>query len=261
MNLTMVEHQRSILAVLGIDVWVPKTDVSIHSYTPSIYRDQAEPAHSTEANYADTHYVDSFVPNVVEQSTDQTTSAEKSTALSNLAELEASLAFKKVVPEVQAVPEQDAQHAVAVESAPIWVEPFVLHAISTPNYVIALNATQLSEAEKHLWKNIQQAAVGQFQELKWPFALSQFQDGRGAQVYMQGFLDALCVDKILICLGVLPLQNVQQSMHHTSEQVNMRAVIQLGQATQVVQVATLNDMIEQPQLKRDLWQHMRSISI
>ena len=253
MNLTMVEHQRSILAVLGIDVWVPKTDVSIHSYAPSIYRDQAEPELSSEIGFIDT-----FVPTVVEQPPAQNSSAVKTTASANLAELEASLAFKKVVPELQTTTEQESKRDAAVESSPILIEPFVLHAISTPNYVIALNATQLNEAEISLWKNIQHAAVGQYQELKWPFALSQFQDGRGAKVYMQGFLDALCVDKKLICLGALPLQQESTKAQSTSVDA-VNAVIQFGQATQLVQVATLQEMIDEPQLKRTLWQHMRSV--
>ena len=33
------EHQRSILATLGIDVWIPQVDVRVESYSPQNYRD------------------------------------------------------------------------------------------------------------------------------------------------------------------------------------------------------------------------------
>ena len=35
------EHQRSILATLGIDVWIPQVDVRVESYIPQNYRDMA----------------------------------------------------------------------------------------------------------------------------------------------------------------------------------------------------------------------------
>lgn len=37
----MVEHQRSIMAVMGIDIWMPKIEVDTRAYSNSLYRDQA----------------------------------------------------------------------------------------------------------------------------------------------------------------------------------------------------------------------------
>lgn len=259
MNLTMVEHQRSILAVLGIDVWVPKTDVSIHSYTPSIYRDQAEPDVGSYGAYADAF---STTPISVVEKSRPAPSFEQNTSLANIVELEAALVVKKVAPEEGVVAKQHVQLNSSFENinTPIHVEPFVLHALSTPDYVIALDATQLDDTQLNLWKNIQLAAAGQFQELKWPFPLSQFQDGRGAKSYLQGFFDALCIDKKLICLGALPLADLKKNENGENQaSINTQISIDAGQATSIVQLHTLQEMIDQPQHKRALWQHMRSV--
>ena len=41
MNVKMIDHQRSIMAALGIDVWIPKDHAHLRQINSSIYRDMA----------------------------------------------------------------------------------------------------------------------------------------------------------------------------------------------------------------------------
>jgi hypothetical protein len=64
----------------------------------------------------------------------------------------------------------------------------------------------------------------------------QLQDGRGAAMYIQGFVDALRQERKVISLGQLPYLN----------------------NTEMFELASLQEMIEQPLLKRRLWQFMQN---
>lgn len=226
MNVNMVEHQRSILAVLGIDLWVPKTDVPVRAYNSSLYRDQAESevSHYAELNHFNTVALAEKAPLIQE----------------NASKNEVSLLLKKVdQTQVEYVTTE-----VPVESAlsdisdvqSLYLDPFTLQACAFENCVIVVDVTNMTQQQIALWNNIQNALSGQYQELKWPFALSVFQDGRGAHVYVQGFLDAMSADKKIITLGKLPHFNHQD----------------------VIISSTLQEMLDDPQLKRQLWQMMRS---
>ncbi|MDV4313715.1 hypothetical protein MY149_12680 [Acinetobacter indicus] len=65
--------------------------------------------------------------------------------------------------------------------------------------------------------------------------MPELQDGRAVSVYVQGFLDAIALEKKIIVLGQLP---------H----------VQLTQATALPALA---EMLEQPLLKKQLWQAMQ----
>ena len=102
--------------------------------------------------------------------------------------------------------------------------------------VLLLDVQEMNADQQRLWSNIQAAKPGDYFELKWPFALAQFQDGRGASLYIQGFIDGLAQDKKVISLGRLAhLEN-----------------------SEVICLASLAEMIEQPILKKRLWQFMQS---
>ena len=85
-------------------------------------------------------------------------------------------------------------------------------------------------------KNIQRAVQAEFHALQWPFAWTNMQDGRGAASYVQGFLDALSAEKNVLCLGGIP---------HL-------------QSSKSIQLASLQDMLDQPLLKKRLWQFMQN---
>jgi len=61
-------------------------------------------------------------------------------------------------------------------------------------------------------------------------------DGRGASSYVSGFLDAISTEKNILCLGQIP--HLTSSAH--------------------IQLASLQEMVEQPLLKKRLWQFMQN---
>lgn len=225
MNVNMVEHQRSILAVLGIDLWMPKTDVHARTYTSSLYRDQAASEVVSNQNF-----------NI------DTTSLAKQEQQSAqiIPQNEVSLLLKKV--EQPVVEYVETAVPIATEIAeiqnvqPIYIEPFYLQAFAFEQCVIVVDGLDLTSEQNDLWLNIQAALSGQYHELRWPFALPQLQDGRGAHTYIQGFLDAMSIEKNVVSLGQLP--------HYENDKI--------------IQLASLQEMIDDPQLKRKLWEYMKN---
>ena len=97
------------------------------------------------------------------------------------------------------------------------------------------DATELSAEQQQLWNNIQQALQAEYYELQWPFPLINFQDGRSAESYVQGFIDAISADKNIILLGQFSYFNHSKIIH----------------------LAGLQEMLDQPLLKKRLWQFMQ----
>ncbi len=116
------------------------------------------------------------------------------------------------------------------------VEAFALQAFSLPHCVVITETTALTEQQQRLWFNMQTAIPSQLHTLKWPFPLLSFQDGRGVSSYVQGFVDVLGMDKTLICLGNLPY--IQQA--------------------KMMRLASLQEMLDKPLLKKQLWQLMQN---
>lgn len=224
MNVNMLEHQRSILAVLGIDVWMPKADVRARTFNHAFYRDQAAP---------ETVSIAQFETPVIATSDLQTQSPAQDLSVFANAELEQVNKAKRLVEADSTVIEQ-VQNLNEARTA-LQIDPFALQAFKLEHCTIVVNATELSAEQAQLWSNIQIAVSGQYHSLNWPFALGALQDGRGAEVYIQGFLDALNVEKQIISLGALP--------HY--------------HASNMIQLASLQEMLDQPQLKRRLWQFMQ----
>ncbi len=177
----MIGQQINILATLGIDVWIPKTQVCQKNNAQSLWRDQAAPE-------GEPIILPSNNNPVLEQPTKpQVKEVPK-------AEPEIAVPLPVEVPPV-VVPRNEVQAPV------VTIASFELQAFALEKCVIFLDVTNLSEEEKQLWNNIQKAKIGQYAELKWPFPLANYQDQRGAGSYIQGFLDAVAADKKILCLG------------------------------------------------------------
>ena len=211
----MIGHQRDILATLGIDIWVPKDAACQNMPSSSIWRDQAAPEYLSEIVVAKAQ------PLIVPE--------PKAEPLKTLDQAEPlpTPAVKEVQAEI-ALP-------VVEERPALQIAAFQLQAFGLPHCVIVTDATELSAEQQQLWNNIQQALQAEYYELQWPFPLINFQDGRGAESYVQGFIDAISADKNIILLGQFPYFNHSKSIH----------------------LAGLQEMLDQPLLKKRLWQFMQ----
>ncbi|MDO6642630.1 hypothetical protein [Acinetobacter guillouiae] len=232
MNMNVSEHQRSILATMGIELWIPKVDVQTRHYENALYRDIAQveqdiavvPELNTHLTQSDAKLENQKVqPPQIEKAHQPEVSLLKRNPETQLTE------------EVSA-PEQIQQQTNFTVEPALQIAPFEIQAYCIESCVIFVDCTQISADQFTLWGNIQQALVGQFYDLKWPFPMLQLQDGRGAAMYIQGFVDALRQERKVISLGQLPYLN----------------------NTEMFELASLQEMIEQPLLKRRLWQFMQN---
>lgn len=214
----MIGQQRNILAAIGIDIWIPKDVVCEKNTTAHLWRDQV---------------VDNHTP------------IEEISFASDLAEahdLEQSTISEPIV-EVQSQPQEitpkpiireatTAKPQIVVEGS---VQSFELQMYVLENCSILVESSQLNAEQQQLWQNIQKAKLGYYAELKWPFPLAEFQDSRGLPSYIQGFLDATSNNKKILCLGKLEFIQYSNILH----------------------LASLEEMITQPLLKKRLWQLMQ----
>lgn len=115
------------------------------------------------------------------------------------------------------------------------IQTFELQMYVVESCAILIEGSQLSDPQRQLWQNIQKAKLGQYAELKWPFPLAAFQESRGLSSYIQGFLDATATNKKILCLGQL------EFIQHSN----------------ILRLASLEEMLAQPLLKRRLWQFMQ----
>lgn len=216
----MIGQQRNILATLGIDVWIPR-DIICQKNTAALWRDQN-----------------------IEQNTQLSSIQFDSKVSQGVAEIKVeqqSVAIK----EVEAL--QQKQEAVVqpiakqslIEKEQIvitaQIQSFELQMYVLENCAILLESSQLNDAQRMLWQNIQKAKLGQYAELKWPFSLAAFQESRGLSSYIQGFLDATATSKKILCLGQLDF------IQHSN----------------ILHLASLEEMLAQPVLKKRLWQLMQ----
>ncbi|RZF56007.1 hypothetical protein EXE30_03555 [Acinetobacter halotolerans] len=216
----MIGQQRNILATLGIDVWVPREVVSQKNTAPSLWRDQV---------------VDEIEPSsVLAFDTAPIPKDIQATSVPIPQQITAS-----EVPQHTEVVEKPVAKEVVVEKEQIVittpVQAFELQMYVLDSCAILLEGSQLSDAQRTLWQNIQKARLGQYAELKWPFPLVGFQESRGLSSYIQGFLDATANNKKILCLGQLDF------IQHAN----------------ILHLASLEEMIAQPLLKRRLWQLMQ----
>ncbi|OTG90735.1 hypothetical protein [Acinetobacter sp. ANC 3813] len=118
----------------------------------------------------------------------------------------------------------------------LQIPAFSIEAIVLAKAVVLIDSTAVTADQQLLWRNIQRAVSAEFYQLQWPFAWQNMQDGRGAASYVQGFSDALSADKNVLCLGDIP---------HL-------------QSSSSIRLASLQEMLDQPLLKKRLWQFMQN---
>ena len=215
----MIGQQRNILATLGIDVWIPKEVVCQKNTAPSLWRDQViEDIQPDSSLVFETAPVAQNIPVPPVQTT-------------SITEIERPQQTKVVAEPVvkEAVIEKE-QIVITAQIQAFELQMYVLE-----NCAILLESSQLNDAQRQLWQNIQKARLGQYAELKWPFPLAAFQESRGLSSYIQGFLDATATGKKILCLGQLDF------IQHSN----------------ILHLASLEEMLAQPLLKRRLWQLMQ----
>ena len=211
----MIGHQRDILATLGIDIWIPKDALCQKMPSSSIWRDQAAVEDITEI----------IVPKAVAlPAVEVQFKAEPTHTVAPVVYLAQPI-------ELQAEPLANVLEPQVIAQ----VAAFQLQAFALPHCVIVVDATSMSSEQQQLWNNIQHAISAEYALLQWPFPLLEFQDGRGAESYVQGFLDALSVDKNILFLGQSGYFKHAKGM----------------------QLASLQEMLDQPLLKKRLWQFMQ----
>ncbi|OTG85304.1 hypothetical protein B9T31_12560 [Acinetobacter sp. ANC 4558] len=134
------------------------------------------------------------------------------------------------------VVKESLSEVIQEEQPRLEIANFSLQAIVLSNIVVILNSTDINEPQQHLWANIQRAVQAEFFELNWPFAMENMNDGQGAAYYVQGFIDSISSEKKVICLGeILHLKN-----------------------STIMHLASLQEMLETPILKRQLWNVIQS---
>ncbi|MDO7217759.1 hypothetical protein [Acinetobacter nosocomialis] len=213
----MIGQQRNILATLGIDIWIPRTQVCQKNNAHTVWRDQIVESHTPI-----------ITPTIDVPAFEQKPSKPLLPEAPKVVE-QPSIAISDV-PQSERVVEKP---VIAVEQEAIT--PFELQAYCLEKCVIFVDVTALEKEEKQLWTNIQKAKVGHYAELKWPFPLAAYQDQRGVGSYIQGFLDVVAAEKKILCLGKC-------------------AYIQHAN---LIHLASLKEMLDKPLLKKRLWQLMQ----
>ncbi|MGB5887852.1 MAG: hypothetical protein WBG77_14205 [Acinetobacter venetianus] len=214
----MIGQQRNVLAALGIDVWIPRDVVCQKNTASSIWRDQAVEE----------------TPQIPQMSFE--TETLKSEIQTN--EVQPQKIKQAESPQVEITEQASVQKAISEKEQVVVsasVQAFELQMYVLENTAILVESSQLNDEQRQLWRNIQKAKLGQYAELKWPFPLAGFQESRGLSSYIQGFLDASANNKKILCLGQLDF------LQHSN----------------LLYLASLEEMIAQPLLKKRLWQLMQ----
>nr|WP_019384887.1 hypothetical protein [Acinetobacter venetianus] len=214
----MIGQQRNVLAALGIDVWIPRDVVCQKNTASSIWRDQA--VKETPQIPQMSFEAETLKPEI---KTNEVQPQKIKQAESPQVEITEQAPVQKVISE---------KEQVVVNAS---VQAFELQMYVLENSAILVESSQLNDEQRQLWRNIQKAKLGQYAELKWPFPLAGFQESRGLSSYIQGFLDASTNNKKILCLGQLDF------LQHSN----------------LLYLASLEEMIAQPLLKKRLWQLMQ----
>lgn len=224
---SMMGHQRDIMAVLGIDVWIPK-DAPCQPHQPAVWRDQA-PEDLISSGFAE---------NISEILLTKSIAERLQPPAPVLNAHEDSAVFADQSAQHDAVKEPPAVPVVSQEPAVpmLQIPAFAIEALVLPQCVLLIDSTAVTAEQQMLWRNIQRAVSAEFHHLMWPFAWQNMQDGRGAASYVQGFADAFSMEKTVLCLGEVPYLQSSRSIH----------------------LASLQDMLDQPLLKKRLWQFMQN---
>ena len=215
----MIGHSREVLANLGIDLWIPRDVLCQELAQPSIWRDQSLPEVLVDLSVVpqiptDTEIKEDPLFAFVDES--RTDVKQKQT------HVEAKL--PKVIEHVE-------------EKPALQIPAFNIQALSLDRALILIEGSAITAEQQQLWVNIQKGLKAEFSELNWPFALPELQDGSCVENYVQGFVDAVALDKSLIVLGDVP-----HTLHLKAQKFS-----------------SLQQMLDQPLLKKDLWQYIRNL--
>ena len=224
----MLEHQRNILSAMGIDIWIPQATAQTRHYNHPLYRD-----HSV-GDFVHPSVIDvesQFVPDTVE--THSKINDSNITPIEKLKQQPEPIQLKN---ELEDSPQSNIQDGIEVERQIQHIPDFELQALVTKSHVILVDVTQLEAEQEALWSNIQRSISKDLHTLRWPFNLNYFQDGRGCEAYIRGFVDAFSQDRKLVSLGPL---SQSQSLEFTT-------------------LPSLQEMIAQPVLKRQLWKFINN---
>ena len=219
----MMARQREMLATLGIDVWIPRERITQKNTAPTLWRDELANDSSSHPIRFDVKQHEAEIQLATEQPYSIETKAPKD---------DFEIADISPVVEKQLEREHLEKEQLIITAS---IQAFELQMYAMENCVILLESSQLNAAQQKLWRNIQLAKAGQFTELQWPFPLADFQEIRGLSSYIQGFLDAHATQKKILCLGELNF------IQHSN----------------IINLASLENMLAQPLLKKQLWQLMQ----
>ncbi|AOA58721.1 hypothetical protein [Acinetobacter larvae] len=242
----MLQHQRDILAHMGIDIWLSRQHAQTRPHQQQFFRDQI--IAPTEAQVHPVQYpADAATTQTIPQHdtpllTQQQSVPQQAVTTTTHCAAQQKVAVTDADTTLIAL-DQTAQLGAklsAATSLPSSLDseahpqlaPFELQLVQFKHAVLVIDSTNLSHAEQRLWRNIQALYSGQFHVLKWPLPLENLQEGRGAHYYVAGFLTAQSNQRRLIVLG--HLAHAQDLSYQTAP--------------------SLKEMLTQPQRKAALWQ-------
>lgn len=221
MDVHALAQQRQMLAYMGIDLWVAKDQSHLKTVENVLYRDSVVDQHHSS--------IAINLPNL-----QQVVEYRDLNAKHVINEPE------KIVPSPNVVKEKletsfESEQVLVIEDEQLVVEAFELQAVVFAQHILVLDSTQLTAEQQTLLSNIQASQSGQSYQLKWPFALVHLQDGRGVSAYVAGFLAALQQEQSIVALGQLPITLSKQ----------------------LLIMPSLQEMLDEPLLKRKLWHVMQ----
>lgn len=215
----MIGHSREVLADLGIDLWIPRDVLCQELAQPSIWRDQSLPEALKDLS------VVPQIPTDTEIKEDPLFAfVDKSIADVKQKQTHVEEKLPKIIEQVE-------------EKPALQIHAFNIQALSLDRILILIEGSAITSEQQQLWVNIQKGLNAGFSELNWPFTLPDLQDGSYVENYVKGFFDAVALDKHFIVLGDIP---------HTSH-------------LKLHKFASLQQMLDQPLLKKDLWQYIRNL--
>lgn len=146
----MSEHQRNVLAQMGIDIWIPQQTAVHACSTKTVWRDQVPTVAVKEQPSVVKKTPQPIVENIVKP------------------------VIEKKIEQPQKIVQSDS---------------FVLQTYNINDQVcILVNIINLTSEEKEFLENFQQSMQTSVAEIKWPMPLQNFQDQDYMDCYVEGFL-------------------------------------------------------------------------
>ncbi|MBF7684618.1 hypothetical protein I2F17_02060 [Acinetobacter sp. B10A] len=219
----MLQQQRHLLHSMGVDVWIVKDTQPKNFSAEQFWRNQSSAFFELEDQQ----------PSIIKQDL----ISEKDTRQKHIQ------IQTKVLDDLQK--NEDLMHVESVLTPEMpqalvqqVIPPFTLILLSTDQYSLLLNVTEISVQEKIFLENLTYALAATSTNLHWPPNLPDFQQGCFANSYVKGFVDHVSLDKEVILLGQLP------SSINLEVKKNM---------------PSMTDIINDPTQKRALWAMIKNM--